>query len=114
MSPGDALTYSSPLICAVIGGWISHLVSKKKSLAEIEKIQSEKKLTDIQGIEAIIEVYKEIATELRKELDINKQITLVLREQVDRLSIEVHNLHNENTSLKIEMKKFETLLIEKK
>ena len=114
MTPGDALTYSSPLICAVIGGWISHLVSKKKSLAEIDKIQSEKRLTDIQGIEAIIEVYKEIATELRKELETNKQITLVLREQVDRLSIEVHNLHNENTSLKIEMKKLETLLIEKK
>lgn len=77
----------------VVSALIGYLKAREKNRAEIAKVQAEVDQIELGNVEKAIEIWRSVASDLRKE--------------VSELKAEITNLRKENEHLKQEIQKLE-------
>lgn len=78
-----------PSITGALGAFVSWIFGRKKENVEIQS-------NEIKNASEIIALWKDMASELKQEVS-------ELRDKIDVLSKEVHDLRSENTQLRLQL-----------
>lgn len=78
-----------PSITGALGAFVSWIFGRKKENVEIQS-------NEIKNASEIIALWKDMASELKQEVS-------ELRDKIDVLSKEVHDLRSENTQLRLKL-----------
>lgn len=99
---GTLLTlFSSSVITAII----TWMVSRQKSKADVDKIRVETEAIKLTNVEKLINIYKNISEELKDELN-------VVREELHNVTAQMQSLQKENHQLRKEVKLLQSTLQE--
>ncbi len=94
LSFGTIAAIISPVLSALLA-WV---ITRRKSTAEVRKIEAEAQEVEIGNVESVVKIWQKIAEDLGL--------------QVSKLTAEVSSLRKENYSLKIEMQRLEKIIQE--
>ena len=86
----------SSLISAIMGGGAIYLFTlkaqKKKAAAEANQVEANAEGTELSNVEKAITIWRKMAEDLAKELDLQRQRSDELKIQIDNLSKQVAKL----------------------